>query len=130
MTDNRHTLTDLYPQQFPWRRFCGFRMGRGWKPIVEKACREIQQTLSTDDLRRFHWRQIKEKCGRLVMYFGPPPMAPDTLTPAARERAQEIVEYAQEEAERTCELCGAPGSRDAEDIYVLCDACRESKVEG
>lgn len=130
MSNLRHTVTDLFPQQFPRGHFRGFSIGPGWKPVVEKACREVQRALSTDDLRKFHWLQIKEKCGRLAMYFGPSPIAPDTLTPAARECVEEIVERAWEEAERTCELCGAPGGRGAEGIYVLCDTCRESRTEG
>jgi hypothetical protein len=146
-------IINQYPQQFSGGPYwLGINIGPGWIPIVAHVCQEIQNMLSEDDLRKFHWIQIKEKWGRLTMYWGPKhqviisAVCPEgivefesvandgnqdddmkaDLSPAIRERIMEIITRAQERASKTCEYCGAEGSiRSWPHISVLCETCNQ-----
>lgn len=147
-------IINQYPQQFSGGPYwLGINIGPGWIPIVAHVCQEIQNMLSEDDLRKFHWIQIKEKWGRLTMYWGPKhqviisAVCPEgvvefeskandenqgdgmeaDLSPAVRDRIMEIVEHAQELASRTCENCGTVGRlRPWPHVSVLCDKCNQT----
>lgn len=68
--------------------------GAGWDPllhpIVQKA-NELDATIV----------QIKEKFGRLRVYFDPGQADTDAL--------EEMIDQAELESGKTCELCGKPG---------------------
>ena len=137
-------IIDQYPEQFqggPY--FLGISIDSGWTPIVLDACREIQERLTADELRRFHWIQIKEKFGGLKLYWGPDntisvaiiePATVHSLEIASDEppgftkptvlAIREIVARACERAGRTCEICGGPGRLYADGYWqTLCEDC-------
>lgn len=72
---------------------CGAGVGNGWMPLVERLIADLI-ALGWD--RDCH--QIKEKFGGLRFYTG-------QLSEACTRR----ILAAEEESERTCEVCGAPG---------------------
>lgn len=151
MPDMEADLIGQYHQQFSGGPYwLGIAIGPGWMPIVAQACQEIQDALDMDDLQRFHWLQIKEKWGELTMYWGPrnrvviSAVSPGSivefetdkentagdmesdLSPATRAHITAIVTHARERASRTCEYCGATGTkRQWPCVAVMCDACTQ-----
>lgn len=143
--DAEQEIIKQYPEQFSGApHWLGINIDNGWLPIVAQACQEIQESLSTDDLRKFHWIQIKQKWGRLTMYWGPghrvvisavcpggivefesetthEPGAID-LSPEVRDRIMAIVARAQFRASRTCENCGMAGQM-FHGTSILCVTC-------
>ena len=129
-------IVSAYPEQFQGGEYwLGITIDEGWKAIVLDACRQVQETLTADELRIFHWTQIKQKLGGLRMYWRPrgegfgPEGAAGTLSSDTRERIRSIVDQAEARASATCEVCGGAGrlrrlgpSRFSRHT-VLCDVC-------
>ena len=96
----------------------GFDIGDGWFSIVDR----LSARLSAD--ASLHVWQLKEKFGRLTVYFcdGDETAASslDTMTDAALDEAAD-------ESMRTCEVCGQPGNRDKRRhwVSVRCETCRQ-----
>lgn len=141
-------IVSKFPDQFRGGEIpLSIDIGDGWKIIVLDACRQMQEALSEDELRQFHWTQIKQKWGRLKMYWQPRSRvticcaAPDGKVEfehiAQREISDEVrlsaftqalidavIDQATERASCTCESCGSTGRlRDGHCVRVLCDAC-------
>lgn len=92
--------------------FCG--CGDGWKPLLKKMLDEIEKIAPED----YIISDIKEKLGGLRVYDC-----------NGNERIDELVSNAEEEAEKTCELCGNSGELKSTNgkpsgwLKVLCNKC-------
>lgn len=143
-----------YPDQFHGGGFwLGINIGKGWAPIVLDACRQVQETLSAEETRIFHWTQVKQKLGGLRMYWRPrgesaikladsvaesddsalheisSVLAANTLSAASQSRIRSIVDQAEEKTSSTCEMCGASGRLTLHGpIKVLCDSCAVNQL--
>lgn len=94
---------------------------RGWYPIVI----QLDEALAAID-PDYEVHQVKEKFGGLRVYYS-------TQVEGAREQMDELVDEAEEKCERTCELCGGPGSRfvTAGGWYrTLCATCAAADGKG
>lgn len=95
----------------------------GWFPLVDKLCRNIEQTLSVEELDDFECLQIKEKLGRLRFYF----------RSMCRHKVERLVDDAMDASERICSDCGARtplrDDREAAMVPHVChpDPCSASK---
>jgi len=98
----------------------GFDVSDGWYGIVER----LSAKLAADP--NLHVDQLKEKWGRLTVYFTPPGDAA-TPTPAGMpgEELDRVIDEAEEESERTCLVCGEPGTSEKRGrwVAVLCGPC-------
>ena len=77
-----------YPKMFTMQ-YGGFAVGKGWYPILEQLCKNIQQHIEfankhEDVCPQVVVEQIKEKFGSLRFYF-------ECSEDHAREHIQEIV---------------------------------------
>lgn len=153
-----YDIVARYSEQFSGApHWFGIAIGPGWLPIFSQVCEEIQIALDPDELRKFYWIQIKQKWGRLTMYWGPrhpvfvscvspsgvvdfvPTETDESIngtlendvSPASRERVREIIQRAQFQASATCDECASVGHlRSRPSISVLCDACCQSRIAG
>ncbi len=108
-------LKQKYPEMYR-NVYCGISIGEGWFQIVEDLSATIHQ--------HYKWQiqqgkapgypvvaQIKEKFGGLRFYVD-----------AADEYTYGAISLAEMVAGRTCEVCGAPGTRRSGGwIRTLCD---------
>ncbi len=93
---------------------CGVDVGDGWVPIVERLGEQLA------DLGGVTVTQVKEKFGGLRVYH----------ESSDYDTAEALIRTAEEECARTCENCGAAGSRRGGGwILTLCDGCHESRQE-
>jgi hypothetical protein len=136
-------LQAVYPHQFAKPLRSGaFEFARGWLAIFVHACEEIDALVRVDKYRhRLRWVQIKEKFGTLRLYWkarGMQGMRIDIITDAGvlslvprpeakgrdglvATRITQIVRSAEEESERTCMVCGTPGTiRQGGWVLTLC----------
>jgi hypothetical protein len=144
-------VTDWYPAQFSGSPFWkGLGVDSGWMPIVDDVCRQIQATLTANELQKFQWLQIKREKSGLTMFWSPmyravlDPLGPHTcldyelqrvirwrfdecepdLDLATIKRIHEIIANAEDRATNTCEHCGGAGiMRQHLSEDVLCDGC-------
>jgi hypothetical protein len=85
-----------YPDQFPDGHFAFECLG-GWRYLIREMCRRV--ALLPEEARSgFRWTQIKEKFGTGRFYN------------TGGGAVDEVVEWAEEASERTCDVCGRPGS--------------------
>ncbi len=105
----------------------GFAVGKGWWPIIETLCANIQS--HTDWWNRNHEKhpvveqvtvnQIKEKFGGLRFYYTG---GDDTIAG--------MVRMAESWADHSCEDCGAPGTRRSGGwVRTLCDTHEAAREE-
>jgi len=94
----------------------GFDIGDGWFDIVDR----LSAKLSADP--NLHVWQLKEKMGRLTVYFCDSAASSD---PRLDEATDAALDEAAEESMRTCEVCGQPGIRDKRRhwVSVRCEPC-------
>jgi hypothetical protein len=146
----QRSVAEWYPQQFSAAPFWkGLGVDGGWMQIVDDVCSQIQSTLTAEELREFHWLQIKQVNAGLTMFWGPAyravldPAGPhhgmdfesetvirwrfdeteSNFARATRKRVQAIITAAQTRAAHTCEHCGVAGLLQQESLAVLCDVC-------
>ena len=83
----------------------------GWVPLVDRLLRRIDAALQPEDREGFQISQVKEKFGGLRVYH------------SGGDEIEAMVDEADEEAQRTCEVCGAPGRKRTGGgwIAVRCD---------
>jgi hypothetical protein len=107
-----------YPQIFNGA-YGGFAIDRGWWPIIESLCANIQSHTDWWNKNRetrpvveqVVVTQIKEKFGGLRFYYD-----------GGDDKIQGMVRMAESWADHTCEECGKPGkSRSGRWIKTLCD---------
>jgi hypothetical protein len=96
------TLADLFANVR-----CGVTIGPGWVPIVCWLADEIRKRGAQVTIT-----QCKEKFGNLRVY-------------ADGDDIEDLVAVAEFRCSKTCEDCGAPGSRRQPRYWIktVCDAC-------
>jgi hypothetical protein len=96
----------------------GFSVGDGWYNILYRLSAKIKSIVSSmpgEDPKKYYASQVKEKFGGLRFY-----MHNYTV------EIEEAIREAEEEAARTCETCGNPGTLNEEGwLTTLCGECRE-----
>ena len=95
-------MIETYPIMFS-EPFGGFAISKGWWPIVESLCAQIQHYTDWKHKHGHHIpqaivAQIKEKFGGLRFYYS-----------GGDETVSGMVTMAEAWAARSCEVCGAPG---------------------
>ena len=96
-------------------------VGKGWSDILANAFKQIAEVFDKAgaDFSEFSVSQIKEKFGTLRIYVG-------ALDADIADQVYKIIDDAEVESERTCELCGSPGkARGGGWIKTLCDNCNK-----
>ena len=103
----------------PASRFAcgGFEIGDGWFGIVGRLSAKLAKDTA------LHVVQVKEKYGRLKVYFEFDENAPPDPRLDAEMKA--AIDEAADESERTCELCGEPGTSEERHrwVSVRCGPC-------
>ena len=116
-----------YPKMFEGK-YGGFAVGKGWYPILERLCRNIQQHIEwanreTEIVPQVVVEQIKEKFGGLRFYYR-----------GGDEQIHGMVRMAEAWADVACEECGGIGKRRGGGwVRTLCDvheAERNARIEG
>lgn len=96
----------------------GFECDDGWKDILWELCEKIEIELQTTlEVPEYPFRllQVKEKYGTLRVYSN-----------WETEKIGDLIREAEEKSSRTCEVCGAPGSRSGDFwIKTLCEKHRK-----
>lgn len=132
-------LAKRYPYMFEGKNL-GLGIARGWMPLFETLCQQIDSVLGNDKLG-FHWVQIKEKFGSARFYwetdqhapirmdiFGsggvvslqPKIEEPDQERRTALSAISELVFAAEKETKKACIVCGQqPAKATAQGGYVL-----------
>jgi hypothetical protein len=131
------SMEEKFPKMFAGK-YGGFAVGKGWYPIIESLCNNIQHHINwvnetrerlltnnpwnhtiPDECPQVIVEQIKEKFGGLRFYYQ-----------GGDDRIQGMVSMAESWAGRTCEECGSPGkSRGGGWIRTLCDEHEEQRQE-
>jgi len=94
----------------------GFSCFAGWFPILDSFFGEVEGALVEAPQARFDLWRVKEKFGRLrVYYVAPRSDATSDDSQVVREdnvrrRIDEAYERAEQEAKRTCDVCGEAGA--------------------
>ena len=117
MTTTRDAL-DLLLEERPWLRpTYGLHIRAGWRPIAASALREIALIADRSDVS-VEVAQIKEKFGRLRITVDPV---------SVRVRFEHVLTRAEQQADITCDVCGAAGSLRGPMWYrTRCDAHADS----
>lgn len=108
-------MEERFPKMFA-ERYGGFAVGKGWWPILEILCANIQQHLDwrnreSEVIPQVVVEQVKEKFGGLRFYYQ-----------GGDEQIHGMVRMAEAWADSCCEECCAPGRRrDGGWIRTLCD---------
>lgn len=114
-------MEETYPKMFGGR-YGGFAVAKGWWPILEKLCANIQSHIDWKNEQRDKYQrgegceqvvvmQIKEKFGGLRFYYN-----------GGDETISGMVRMAESWADMACEECGAIGKRRSGGwIRTLCD---------
>ena len=96
-------MHERYPKMFS-SHFGGFAIGAGWWPIIEELCFRIQSHI---DFKK----EQKEKFGSLRFYYD-----------GGDDLIDGMVRMAEAWADKSCEDCGAPGTRRGGGwVRTLCD---------
>jgi hypothetical protein len=92
-----------------------FECGSGWKAILVSLSAALERIAPEFRAEPIAIEQVKQKLGALRVY----------LAGSAPEAAERVVDLAQEQSLRTCELCGAPGTLRGvrHRLRVLCEQC-------
>jgi hypothetical protein len=108
-------MEERFPKMFSGR-YGGFAVGKGWYPVLEKLCDNIQHHIDwkekqNNPIPQVVVEQIKEKFGGLRFYYQ-----------GGDEQIHGMVRMAEVWADSCCEECGAPGERrNGGWIRTLCD---------
>ena len=119
-------MEKTYPKMFQGK-YGGFAVGKGWYPILERLCKNIQQHIEWANQKeevcpQVVVEQIKEKFGGLRFYYQ-----------GGDEQIHGMVRMAESWADIACEECGGIGKRRGGGwIRTLCDkheAERQARIE-
>ena len=115
-----------YPKMFEGK-YGGFAIGKGWYPILERLCRNIQQHIEwknreSEVVPQVVVEQIKEKFGGLRFYYR-----------GGDDEVSGMVRMAEAWADVACEECGGIGKRRGGGwVRTLCDLHedeRQARIE-
>jgi hypothetical protein len=104
-----------YPKMFEGK-YGGFAVGKGWYPILERLCKNIQQHIEWQNregevVPQVIVEQIKEKFGGLRFYYQ-----------GGDDQVAGMVRMAEAWADVACEECGGIGKRRGGGwVRTLCD---------
>lgn len=116
-----NSMEAKYPKMFA-QPYGGFAVGRGWWPILQALCANIQShtdwwNKNREDrpvVEQVVVAQIKEKFGGLRFYYT-----------GGDDKVRGMVAMAEAWADRSCETCGAPGVSGGQGwIKTLCPVHR------
>lgn len=113
-------LTLAYPNLFPCHVDC--LCGAGWYSLLKRLFDQLEPLAAEAHVsfpdKPLHVIEVKQKLGGLRVYLR------GGASRQLREQTLALIQKAGEEAERTCELCGQPGSmRELRGYYTpRCDA--------
>ena len=95
----------------------GFDVSDGWFGIVERMSAKLAKDTASFVV------QLKEKYGRLTVYFEREPSVPQD--PRLDAEMEAALDEAEAESERTCMVCGEPGKNERRGrwVTVLCEPC-------
>jgi uncharacterized protein with HEPN domain len=95
----------------------GFEICDGWFSIVARLSAKLAKDTA------LHVVQVKEKYGRLKVYCGRDPSVPQD--PRLDAELEAAIAKAADESERTCEVCGEPGTHEERHRWwsVRCGPC-------
>lgn len=101
------------------RRECG----KGWFHLID----ECEKELVALDVENTHWLQIKEKFGKLRLYF-----TTEHLPDDVAERANEIAAEYELKSYSVCEYCGNKGISMSYDgsLTTICKDCNHQQFAG
>jgi len=109
----------------PASRFAagGFEIGDGWFGLVDRLSSELARDTA------LYVVQVKEKYGRLKVYFNRDESVPQD--PSLDDEMEAALDKAADESERTCEVCGKPGTIDERHrwVSVRCEPCLQAEEE-
>lgn len=111
-------MSEKYPKMFA-QPYGGFAVDKGWWPIIESLCSNIQHYLNwknkeSEIVPQVVVAQIKEKFGGLRFYYD-----------GGDDRVRGMVSMAESWADKSCETCGAPGTSGGKGwIKTLCPTHR------
>lgn len=111
-------MEEKYPIMFS-QPYGGFAVDKGWWPILQALCSNIQHYLNWKNregevVPQVVVTQIKEKFGGLRFYYD-----------GGDDRVHGMVSMAESWADKTCETCGAPGTSGGKGwIKTLCPTHR------
>ena len=112
------SMEEKYPKMFA-QAYGGFAVDKGWWPILQALCSNIQHYLNwknreSEVVPQVVVTQIKEKFGGLRFYYD-----------GGDDRVQGMVSMAESWADKSCEECGAPGTSGGKGwIKTLCPTHR------
>ncbi len=100
----------------------GFECGDGWFPLIKEVCEKVA------DIPGFKFEQVKEKFGRLTIYFSGPENDKDY------DYVNQVVNEAENKSCQVCEVCGAPGKRESHYGWIsteckTCKAIRDARQQ-
>lgn len=112
-----------YPKMFQGK-YGGFAVGKGWYPILERLCKNIQQHIEWKNrteqvVPQVVVEQIKEKFGGLRFYYQ-----------GGDDNVAGMVRMAEAWADIACEDCGGIGKRRGGGwIRTLCDTHEKERED-
>ena len=110
MSDNSDPADPLEPFEHLMRRASDVSPPPGWVPLVARLLARIDSALAPEDRGEFSISQIKEKFAQLRVYHD------------GGDVIEAMVDEADEEARRTCQICGQAGKRrPGRWLAVLCE---------
>jgi hypothetical protein len=94
-----HKLREKYSEFFPeyGKGYCGFETDAGWDDLLDELFSALREEVA-NGAKPLQFLQIKEKFGGLRAYFKD-----------GTERMSNLIRVAEQEAAKTCELCGEEG---------------------
>ena len=96
----------------------GLDHGDGWFKIWV----ELIDRLKDLNLEEFKFIQIKEKFGKLRVYY-------DSLDKDTN-KINKIIAWAERKSAKTCEVCGNPGKLEDDGwLRTICKECRDKKLK-
>lgn len=117
-------LCNKYPKIFVERNMdpkdtcmCWGFPGDGWFDLIDRLCNNIQTYVDLNNKRQVIAEQVKQKFGTLRFY-----------TNYCDDVIRKFIGQAEDESERTCEVCGKPGKlNNSGYICCLCEEHRSPK---
>lgn len=112
-------LREKYRPFFDKMEF-GVECGPGWYDIIDKLTKEVQDVIIRKGLEDFYVTQVKEKYGTLCFYLS-----------YMTDEISEIIARAEEQSEKTCEVCGEEGKLIKHQGWyqVRCEKCLKQQNE-
>ena len=108
------TLVERHQTLFQGRIPPCSKLDEGWYPLVDALCSQLENSLSADEMRAFHIRQITSEVGTLRILRG-----------GIRQlHVERLVDAVERLSAWLCVDCGSPGRlRKGKEPATLCDFC-------